>query len=863
KKSFFVIVTPDIQLELVCNEFVVIEKDPTDVIYSTQNELLGMYGVVAAASEMYTSKDLHNHIIHPQARVLVPVVVGEAREPFINSRVNLERARLMISTVPDGETVRAVFERAVQSRIRSIVCIGHSDQISYLTYRARHHPVVLVYPRHNQGNTLGHRMWATMLKVRAIQKMKNKKWPNVLIIGNNKANRFMIETIWAYLPGKHENRTDIVQKHFAFIVTPGEESIGYPILEAGQPKKGAFDLYWPESFITSGRFPYPVKRKKQLYPLRLKTRMVNDVDTRALIECISEHKPHIILINHDRMESGARMLLRCMRAIERLRIRIKNFHMPIILLSSAQADEKEHLILGDASRYYDALCRLYDEPLVTDNRYPGHSRYDHYIREVIGETITDSLSDAEEMIIGAIKAFHEPITRGIWERVKSRLPRQQQEKSIFDFSSEGAHFIEVSSCLPNRPGTLANYLATLANLNFSSLGWKELKDMWDKELRSIWPNIRKTSSSKRSKPNQSSTIESFPMLPSFQYLRHLKLDTPNRNAFALTGYATLVPVKEESPFFQVETKNESLVVRIFANDGRNYVEREMDPMETLESPGVERIQKRWEIIKEPSPPGVPQVINEVARRDSEVRNTIREYKQVLLGNFPNHTNHSVYACPGMNNCRIAAFQDYINASNNLRLSTGFENEELWHARNYYCCTNISLAESRDLPTPNSHFARIFCCAHTRQNRPGLIASILNVLVFRSFSSFNSSDSKNWQLNIEYFKHITCQNSYFSVNRLFGTLHPLPKQKSSNAPPDFPMHLLRILPVGGIESAKHWYAYGWVLWKFLKKEISPDFRFSWINGCRESLKVDKEKFKHPSFDENNPKEYPIAIMIKKP
>ncbi|RMG32469.1 MAG: hypothetical protein D6732_13345, partial [Methanobacteriota archaeon] len=32
KKSFFVIVTPDIQLELVCNEFVVIEKDPTDVI---------------------------------------------------------------------------------------------------------------------------------------------------------------------------------------------------------------------------------------------------------------------------------------------------------------------------------------------------------------------------------------------------------------------------------------------------------------------------------------------------------------------------------------------------------------------------------------------------------------------------------------------------------------------------------------------------------------------------------------------------------------------------------------------------------------------------------------------------------------
>ncbi|MEK7728959.1 MAG: hypothetical protein AAB354_11135, partial [candidate division KSB1 bacterium] len=754
KKAFLEIVTPDLRLEKMCGLAVVIERDLKDVVYSSTHPLLGDYGAVGACRKDFKSKDARGNVIHPEKRLLVPILRGQAREPFISSRVNLERASLVISMVPDEESVQAVFERANKANVSSIICVSRSDQISYLTYRSRHRPIVLVYPKENQGITLGERLWAAMQKVRAVRRMAANDWPKVLVLGNNKANHYMLERLWTYLPGTHAERSKLVERNFSFIVTEAQVEQAHPILKAAGTRAG-FDQSYPATYITSARFPYPVDLGLNAGLIHAVTRAVNTADIRALEACLEERQPDILMINHEDVEKSLLMLSRCARALERIKAGKPNaFHLPLLLLAAARGDDWERRSLGDASRYYDAICKLHCEDLATDLSYPEHAHYDHLLNEQIGESIIDSLADVEEIIAGARTTLQDPL--------KAPSP----EEVGFPDRPTKPKFIEVNGCLPNRAGALANYLAELSGISFTPKPAEEVEIYWQ-EIGAPTQN-----------QNGSAKISAH--LPSFQYLRDITLD-PEREGFALSGYAALAPFTAQAS----AASKTSLVARVFANDGRRYAEKELDPdLKTfLVEPKL--MEKKLEKMEEPLAPGVPQVLDRLTKRTAKERSNVGTFHKVLLDQQPDNTLGE-HACPGMSICRIAAFQDYVVASNSLRLhnlarepeNQKHRDERLWHARNYACCAEALPESASDHSQSAPHTARIFCCCHGK-DRPGLIALVLNTLLFRSEfrrEQATGNDETDWVINIDYFKGMSCQNSNFSLNRLFGFFEKKPREK---------------------------------------------------------------------------------------
>lgn len=829
-RAFIEVVTPDLRLERMCSRAVVIERELRDVVYSSSNQLLGEFGVVGACRKIYHSVDARGNFVHPEKRILVPIVRGAAREPFIGSRVNLERATLVISMVPDEASVQAVFERTNKANVHAIICVNRSDQISYLTYRSRHRPIVLVYPKQNQGVTLGERLWAAMQKVRAVRRLSPGRWPRVLIVGNNKANHYMLEQLWAHLPEGHKQRTQILQRHFAFIVTQPEAEQEYPTLKDADEKR-VYDQGFSATYVTGARYPYPSQQILLEDAIQALTRAVNTADVRALEACLERHRPDILLINHEDVEKSLLMLSRCVRALERIKTRKpRRFHLPLLLLAAARGDDWERISLGDASRYYDALCKLHREDLAADLSYPEHAHYDHFREEQVGETIVDALADVEELITGARTSLQDP-----HKQVKP------QSISLPGYPPAKPSFVEVNSCLPNRPGALADYLAELSGLGFQHKRAVEIESLW-----------------------QAPAPAAAAVLPSFQYLRLVMLD-PERISFALSGNATLAPL---GPDFDHHAKNFSrlpAVVRVFANDGRRYIEKKFD--RDMAKFAVDRgaLTKRLRPFQDPLGPGVPQVLDRLAKRARQEHNRVGMFTQIMLDPQDDGTTGAL-ACPAMPICRIAAFQNYIMASNSLRLQRFAQQPHsgragqvrLLHARNYFCCTGAALARADEMPGIDSPAARIFCCCRS-EDEPGMIAMVLNTLLFRfGFvrQKAGNDPEQNWVINIDYFKSISCQNPHFSLNRLFGFF--MEKPATERVITDLPLHLLRILPIGDHRSACAWYFYCRALHRFLNEVVAQKrkFNFYWIDEKRRTREEDET----PSFTPAR-RNYPIALVIK--
>ncbi len=829
KRVFVEVVTPDLRLEQLCTQAVVIEHTLKDVVYSSGTQLLGEYGAVSTCRQSYKSRDMHGNTIHPEKRILVPIVRGEAREPFISSRVNLERASLVISMVPDEDSVQAVFERALKSNVKAVICVTRSDLISYLTYRSRHRSIILVYPKHNQGITLGERLWAAILKVRAVRNMEGNHWPRVLIVGNHKANHYLLEKLWSNLPGNHQNKNHLLEQNFSFIVTTSEGSQEHPMLK-GNERPEAFDQNWPATYVTGGRYPYPSLEVAERLPSRVAVRMVNASDVRALEACLEESRSEILVLNHEDSEKSLLMLSRCMRALERIKTRKPSrFRLPMLLLSAARGDEWERLSLGDASHFYDALCNLYCEDLAADLSYPEHAHYDHVQREQIGESVVDSQADVEEMIAAARLTLHDPLP----------LPSAAPSETPGDRPAR-PEFIEVNGCLPNRPGALADYVAQLAGISYQAKSAEQIATWWRV-------------------PGETSA----PLLPSYQYLRYLTLD-PQSLGFALSGYATLEPMPKDLP------ANEAArpwVKRIFASDGRHYVETERDKDAVQFTLDKELLEKVRESIKPPQPPGVPQVLDRLTGRAPGGHNTIADFRNVMLD--PQGRSHFTgkHACPGMPICRIAAFQDYVATSNSLRLqrhsadpgNAAYAGEKLLHARNYHCCSGAQPSPASEPPHPDLAYARFVCCCHG-PDEPGLIAVTLNTLLFRfHFQRRQASNNpeEDWVINIKYFKDITCQNPHYSLNRLFGVFALTSKVAQCGL--ELPLQMIRILPIGKMASARQWYAYARCLHAFLEAGAGPGkYRFYWMDEKR----VQHEDEKAPAFDEKHRRDYPVVLAIEK-
>ncbi len=820
---FLEVVTPDIRIEMLSSHAVIVERRRDELIYAGENQTLGEYGVASTHRRIYKSRDPRGNIIHPESRILVPMVIGEANEASMPSRVNLERSRLIISMVPDEESVQAVFEQADRTNISTIMSVSRSDQISYLTYRARHRRIVLVYPKHNQGKTLGHKLWTAILKVRSLEKMPKNQWPRILIVGNNKANHYMVEHIWNSLPGSFEKKSALVQENIAFLAVAPDERIGYPVLK-DKDNKDTFDLAWPQTFVTGGRFPDEADDVPEIDTINSPTRVVNQADSISIEACIREHQPQILVIDHDEIEHSSLLLARCVRALERLKTRQPSkFRLPLILLSTSLGDERERLILGDASRYYDALCKMHNELVALDTSYPAHARYDHYTSELVGETITDSLSDAEEIIAGARRTLSRAENSGINPQ---KLPHHEKQ------------FVEISSCFPNRPGALANYMARLSGIDFVPPTMDLLEQLWQASAKDI-------------------------RVPSFRHLRNITLD-PAGNGFALSGYASLVPVRKDSPIFEAVAEETSRIVRTYVNDGRKHREKELDIAEMYGRSELEALQRRLDTHEKPQPPGVPEVLDRLTRRKCGEDSTITEFQQVMMDPDENGVSGK-YACPGMTHCRISAYQDFVAGANNLRLNPQINrtgDSRLWHSQNYQCCSSMTQAKTEELPTPSSPYARIFCCG-SNATHPGQISQVLNQLVFRgqpTYCSPSGDESDDWVLNVDYFQDASCQNSYFTLNRLFGFFQKKRPMKHQSDVPRHEIRLIRILPIGNLDAFREWYEYSRALCQFMNRETSePLYQFYWMD---EKRKRHDDLADQPSFNKEDRSSFPIVLVIKR-
>ena len=751
------------------------------------------------------------------------MVVGDAGDPFIRSRVNLERARLVISMVTDGKTVQTIFDRAVLSRVSAIISVSRSDQVVNLTARARHRRIVLHYPKHNQGNSLGYRLWAAMLKVSALQALSPAEVPRVMVLGLSKSTHYMLETLYTLLPRGGKGRGALLEDTLALILPAGEVGDGHPRL-LPNPGDVLFDQLWPTLLNSGGRASGGRVREPNHGAIHLRTRIVNDGDVLALENCLREHQPGVLVVNHDVEERGQVLLLRCIQALERIKAEDpQGFRLPLLLLANVRGAREGKNVFTDSSRYYDALCKMYKEPLAMDISYPAHARFDYYTREMIGETISDSYADAEEVIAGARRAFSLNTRHGSAEE-KAR------------------QFVEISSCLPNHPAALANYLSRLSGVEFSLPAFEVLQERWGE---SGFPEVPLA-------------------LPTFQYLRHIKLGDEAGNGFALTGYAALVPVTGDSSVFNPDLATGTQVSRVFANDGRSYAEKEPDPDETRGNDPGRDIARVINNLPDPAPPGVPEVIDRLTNRAPGTPNSVSDFQRVAY----DPAGEGRYACPGMNLCRIAAYQNAIAANNNLRLArqetfAGDPSDKLWHARNYFCCSGReNLATEPDKPHSASHFARISCCS-SGHNRPGQLAVVLNALLMRSNPRFRekAGSGEEWRINIDYFKDMTCQNNYFRVNRLFGVFDRRDISAITALQQNLmPLHMIRILPIGNHHSARSWYAYARMLYHFLA-EICPNdqFEFSWL--CQHRNKhIGLEDI--PDFEAEDPARRPVVFMIRR-
>ncbi|MDZ7344488.1 MAG: hypothetical protein ONA90_08230, partial [candidate division KSB1 bacterium] len=209
------IVSPELDVEELCSHFIIVDRDTNNFLFAATSDALGNYGVVAAMKKPLSAPEPPRK----RRRVLVPIVQGDATEPFTLSRVNLQRASFLISTISQEERIHEVFDRAAETGLRSIICVSRSDQIVNLTYKASRHPITFVYPKQDSGMALGQRLISAVLKVEP-NLPPEQIAPRIMVVGLNKSNYFMLQTLWYYWPvADLVRRAEIFSTMLRFVIT--------------------------------------------------------------------------------------------------------------------------------------------------------------------------------------------------------------------------------------------------------------------------------------------------------------------------------------------------------------------------------------------------------------------------------------------------------------------------------------------------------------------------------------------------------------------------------------------------------------------------------------------------------------------
>ncbi|MDQ7052659.1 MAG: hypothetical protein Q9P14_07150 [candidate division KSB1 bacterium] len=691
----------------------------------------------------------------------------------------MERARLLISTIPDHRDVNVIFNLVRNEKIKAILCVTRSDHMAYLTYRSSVRPVTLVYPVAIQGAVLGRQLWAAALKMRKMKQLRsnqiNKKDSDqrIYIIGTSKSNHYLIENFWMSLPGKPEDKTAFIGKSIIHIRQERFDLAPYLIHQP--PSNPGQDT--PESnrpYILQTHLPIRLGSRRSSQNLdgpvvRIPRYIIHTDYFGAIASLIKQYPPDIILINPQNHEWALRVLMTLIRVLERqcgFCTEEAQRQFPLLMTTLLSHSDDEKVTLGDTSRFYKNVLNLYGDLLAQDHTYPEPSYWERQKEQLLGETIIDAKQEVEESILGIERSLFRgaPKARGLFLKARSE-------------------FMELITCTPNVPGTLARLVAFVSGLRF--------------------------------KP---SAIKS-DHLPSFQNMRVVATDPLGRTVLA-TGFAVLEPCTIS------EQDNEPFFARIYASDGRKYSGLTVDEREevlTMISQG-----------EQPTVPGFMWHIKEQFRghfneNEHAIKSPLNynishsQFRNILLDEDDNR-HKTTRSCPGMNTCPIATYQDYIVASNKIHMQApnaqAGKSDSLEEAPNYLCCKSFPAGLGEDKDTQEQPAARIMVCFRSESDDPGKLAFALNSLLLRELDqkSQNKENSWNWVFNIQHLNDQPCLNRCFNLNRIFGYWVKRAKPETSS---DASIQLIEILPIGNTEKAMQWYAYAKKLRTFLsQKTRSP-------------------------------------------
>lgn len=865
------LVTPDLIVARVCISALVIDWTDKNFVYAAESDLLGRYGVleIGKVGGMRLKRNPENRktvsdqspwelkrgwFYSEKKPVLVPALKGNLAEPFTLTRANLERSKVLISTVTEHYGVNAAFESLSNSKTGAVLCITRSDQLTYLTYRASTRPIALVYAVAIQGATMGQRLWASVEKMTALRNIeennKLNKRPKIYIIGENIAKHYLLENLWMNIPGSYKEKTEWLENHVVFIVaeTPNDihtENVGfidYLISHSEQRKseqpsswqrviRGSDNTknekswkiekyYLPIRFGTGGR--YTSENKVPL--LRIPVYDIRHAFGSQLDDIFQEELPDIIVVNPDNMESSFRVMMLTIRALERVHTSPERrpndrVEFPLMLFTLLRGNQLENITIGDISRLYNGLVMLYGDELAKDESYPAHARWNRMRKKIVREAIIDSNADTEEII------------RGIHES-------QFGFSNVFgDKQKNNPGYMEINTCVPNVPGCLASLVAHLSGFRFSA----------------------------KNRPKDFEQIETV-KIPSFQYLRSFQMDSAGRG-LVVTGYSILnlerEGIRADGNYGSVENEGHNFYTRLYITDGNDY-NREDNGIKTRE-------------IKKTDPPTVPEAIDYITARKAIDKGKIKvqRFKNILLDSDGDY-KIGEKACPSMNTCPVASYQDYVVASNRSEFIdpklAGKKN--LKFSENYYCRENF-LPVKVSPGSERSPAARIMLCARGEKGTPGILAYALNTLLFRSFMDAGCGlkrdvdDSKEWIFNAQYVKDMPCHNRFFGINRIFGYWIQREIEGENGREKiiamlrkENPIQLIEILPIGSAQNAAEWLKYAKLMQKFINMNCEREdaYRLVWYNKslkCSDSLTDSDRELK-----ENILKDPPVAIIICK-
>ena len=806
------IITPDLNVEYLCTNLIVVDRNTDNFLFTASNEVLRTFGVVGALENFFSTRT--PDYFRQRRRVLVPIVQGDATEPFTLSRVNLERASFLISTVSQDDRIRDIFSRAVEVGLRAIICVSRSNQIVNLTHKAPRRPITLVYPKQNGGATLGQRLIAATYKVQSTLPPEQSA-PRIMVVGLNKSNHFMLEMFWYNLSGMDDaQKAAYFYKNLRFVVTGKADIYTEPCDKDERVALGTdtcFTHLWRSTYVTGFRHFQSPRFERSLH-FSVPTCLMQTDEAGTLARCYAEFRPDLVVVNDDEVEKSRMLLLWSVNCLERLRYENPNFRLPLLLAGAARGDEVEQRDTGDIFQFYESLMRLYE-----NDRGPGYPRNAYFRREaprrLIGDNVQDTLADTEEIISGI---------RDNWEQTAAT--RVSHRDDVF----------ELDTCIPDTVGSLARLTARLAGLDFSKLTEASGANLF----------------SSADRPAEV-------LRPSFQYLRHMRLDVED-SAFCLTGFADL----QENTLAEIAREpsgnDGAIAMRAYTRDVHDYMNRPPD------DPALKNLP-------------TPRLIELTTGATFNALNT-QTFVDVMMGKPQNGATNTAGPqsgetfCPGMSSCPIASYQHAIVANNAKEFAAWRTQDKnpLLRAAPSYGCSRLAPHPKKAGRTP--HYARIFYCCHAERNYPGLIAVALNLLNFQRVTGVHRRAeherhlAEDWVANVEYFKDSSCHNRLFALNRLFGARcytgdilkenNWSMQQYEEHMQNVMPFSLLQIMPVGGLEVARRWFDYARALHHFLNAGLSAaaQFCFQWWDQNENR----QEKTALAVAGD----EYPIVIQINK-